>query len=102
MKFVTKLVLIPIAELEKVKKHLPVKNILNTVEVDQMNPVKQEVPMMNSGTKQVKQKKKKKVFSKVMERKKKNAISMINYLPKKYRSKAFSLFRYILKNYNIS
>ena len=37
-----------------------------------------------------------------MERKKKNAISIINYLPKKYRSKAFSLFRYILKNYNIS
>ena len=46
--------------------------------------------------------KKKRAFSKVMERKKKNAISIINYLPKKYRSKAFSLFRYILKNYNMS
>ena len=37
-----------------------------------------------------------------MDRKEKNAISIINHLPKKYRSKAFSLFRYILKNYNIS
>lgn len=37
-----------------------------------------------------------------MEKKKKNAIAIINYLPKKYRAKAFSLFRYILKNYNIS
>ena len=46
--------------------------------------------------------KKKKVYSKVMDRKKKNAISIINYLPKKYRSKAFSLFRYIFKNYNMS
>ena len=80
MKFVTKLVLIPIAEWEKVKKHLPAKNILNTVEVDQMIPVKQQVPTMNSGTKQAKQKKK--ASLKLMERKKKNAISMINYLPK--------------------
>ena len=46
--------------------------------------------------------KKKKQYLKVMDRKKKNAISIINYLPKKYRSKAFSLFRYILTNYNIS
>ena len=37
-----------------------------------------------------------------MDWKKKNAISIINHLPKKYRSKAFSLFRYILKNYHIS
>ena len=47
-------------------------------------------------------KRKKKHYLKVMDRKKKNAISIINHLPKKYRSKAFSLFRYILKNYNIS
>ena len=37
-----------------------------------------------------------------MDKKKKNAISMINHLPKKYRAKAFSLFRYILRNNNIS
>ena len=102
MKFVTKLVLIPIAEWGKVKKHLPAKNILSMVEVDQMTPVKQEVLMMNSGRKQVQEKKKKKAYLKVMERKKKNAISIINYLPKKYRSKVFSLFRYILKKYNMS
>ena len=102
MKFVTKMVLIPIEDWEKVKKHLPTKNILSTVEVDQMTPVKQEKLMTNSGVKQVDMKKKKRVFLKVMERKKKNAISIINYLPKKYRSKAFSLFRYILKNYNMS
>ena len=102
MKFVTKMVLIPIENWEKVKKHLPTKNILSTVEVDQMTPVKQEQLMMNSAVKQVDMQKKKRVFSKEMERKKKNAISIINYLPKKYRSKAFSLFRYILKNYNMS
>ena len=96
------MVLIPIEDWEKVKKHLPTKNILSTVEVDQMTPVKQEQLMTNSGVKQVDMKKKKRVFSKVTDRKKKNAISIINYLPKKYRSKAFSLFRYILKNYNMS
>ena len=52
MKFVTKLVLIPITEWKKVKKHLPQKNILNTVEVDQMPPVKQEAAMTNFGLKE--------------------------------------------------
>ena len=47
-------------------------------------------------------KRKKKHYLKVMDRKKKNAISIINHLPKKYHSKTFSLFRYILQNYNIS
>ena len=100
MKFVTKMVLIPISEWEKVKKHFPQKNILNTVEVDQRPPVKQEV-MKTFGLKEREQKKKT-IYSKLMERKKKNAISMINHLPKKYRAKAFSLFRYILRNYNMS
>ena len=36
------MVLMPIEDWEKVKKHLPTKNILSTVEVDQMTPVKQE------------------------------------------------------------
>ena len=104
MKFVTKLVLIPIEEWEKVKKHLPAKNILNTVEVDQAPHMKKEEIVQDNGTNQmeVKRKKKKKHYLKVMDRKKKNAILIINHLPKKYRSKAFSLFRYILKNYNIS
>ena len=98
------LVLIPIEEWEKVKKHLPTKNILNTVEVDQAPQMKKEEIVQDNGTKQmeVKRKKKKKHYLKVMDWKKKNAISIINHLPKKYCSKAFSLFRYILKNYNIS
>ena len=66
--------------------------------------MKNEEIVQDNGTKQmeVKRKKKKKHYSKVMDQNKKNAISIINHLPKKYRSKAFSLFRYILKNYNIS
>ena len=103
MKFVTKLVLIPIEEWEKVKKHLPAKNILNTVEVDQAPQMKKkEEIVQDNGTKQMEVKRKKKHYLKVMDRKKNNAISIINHLPKKYHSKAFSLFRYILKNYNIS
>ena len=118
MKFVTKLVLIPIEEWEKVKKHLPAKNILNTVEVDQAPQMKKKSTrsmgssnrmelcrkeiVQDNGTKQMEVKRKKKHYLKVMDRKKKNAISIINHLPKKYRSKAFSLFRYILRNYNIS
>ena len=103
MKFVTKLVLIPIEEWEKVKKHLPAKNILNTVEVDQAPQMKKkEEIVQDNGTKQMEVKRKKKHYLKVMDRKKKNAISIINHLPKKYCSKAFSLFRYILRNYNIS
>ena len=95
--------LIPIEEWEKVKKHLPAKNILNTVEVDQAPQMKKkEEIVQDNGTKQMEVKRKKKHYLKVMDRKKKNAISIINHLPKKYRSKAFSLFRYILKNYNIS
>ena len=62
MKFVTKMVLIPIEDWEKVKKHLPTKNIFSTVEVDQMTPVKQEQLMMNSGVKQVDMKKKRGYF----------------------------------------
>ena len=103
MKFVTKLVLIPIEEWGKVKKHLPTKNILNTVEVDQVPKMKKEEIVQDNGTKQMEVKrKKKKHYLKVMDRKKKNAISIINHLSTKYHSKAFSLFRYILKNYNIS
>ena len=102
IKFVTKLVLIAIEEWEKVKKHLPAKNILNTVEVDQARQMKKEEIVQDNGTKQMEVKRKKKHYLKVMDRKKKNAISIINHLPKKYCSKAFSLFRYILKNYNIS
>ena len=88
--------------MEKVKKHLPAKNILNTVEVDQAPQMKKEEIVQDNQTKQMEVKRKKKHYLKVMDRKKKNAISIINHLPKKYRSKAFSLFRYILKNYNIS
>ena len=51
MKFVTKLVLIPIEEWEKVKKHLPAKNILNTVEVDQAPQMKKEEIVQDNGTK---------------------------------------------------
>ena len=102
IKFVTKLVLLPITEWEKVKQHLPHRNILNTVEVDQMPIVKQETVEKNSGNKMEEEKKKKTVYLKVMEKKKRNTITMINKLPKKYRAKAFSLFRYILRNYNIS
>ena len=86
----------------KVKKHLPAKNILNTVEVDQAPQMKKEEIVQDNRTKQMEVKRKKKHYLKVMDLKKKNAISIMNHLPKKYRSKAFSLFRYILKNYNIS
>ena len=86
----------------KVKRHLPAKNILNTVEVEQAPQMKREDMDQKIGIKQVEKNKNQKAYSKVMARKKKNAISIINYLPKKYCSKAFTLFRYILKNYNIS
>ena len=73
------------------------------MEVDQAPQMKKkEEIVQDNGTKQMEVKRKKKHYLKVMDRKKKNAISIINHLPKKYRSKAFSLFRYILRNYNIS
>ena len=37
-----------------------------------------------------------------MEKKQRSIASLINELPKKYRGKAFSLFRYIVRNHNIS
>ena len=76
--------------------------MLNTVEVEQAPQMKREDMDKKIGIKQVEKNKNQKAYSKVMARKKKNAISIINYLPKKYRSKAFTLFCYILKNYNIS
>ena len=79
MKFVTKLVLIPIEEWEKVKKHLPAKNILDTVEVDQAPQMKKEEIVQDNRTKQMEVKRKKKQYLKVMEWKKKNAISIINH-----------------------
>ena len=66
------------------------KTILNTVEVDQAPQMKEEMNQ-KIGTSKM-EVKKKKIYSKMMDQKKKNAISIINYLPKKYRSKAFSLF----------
>ena len=94
MKFLTKLVLIPIEEWEKVKKHLPAKIFKycgsgsSSSDEEGGNNLVQD-----NRTKQMEVKRKKKDYLKVMDRKKKNAISIINHLPKKYRSKTFSLFR---------
>ena len=80
MKFVTKLVLIPIEEWKKVKKHLPAKNILNTVEVDQAPQMKKEEIVQDNGTKQMEVKRKKK---------KKHSLKVINFKSGSFNSAAF-------------
>ena len=104
MKYVQKLVLVPIEEWEKLKKEIPKVNQLPNiqVEVKKLPPKKK---LMKSGKNRVMEKQIVKQTLKQKKMKKKKKINQVKWiidaLPEKYKAKAFSLLRYITRNYNM-
>ena len=114
MKYVRKLMLVPVEEWEKIRKQQPKITQVASVEVEQ-SPQMKNMKVMNSGKnvtikknmkqtmkQKLRQRMKKRLKERVKEKKNIKKIKwIINALPKKYKSKGFSLLRYVTRNYNM-